>query len=272
MDDANWAAIPEPITRSALERILEQVGKPRAALFVIGKNVENEEGRRILAAWSTAGHLVGNHTYDHVPLFRSNPETFCRSIESNESVIESYPTFRKWFRFPALKEGDTRETRDAVRAFLGERGYRNGHVTIDASDWYYDQRLRKKLQEDPGFPVERFREPYVAHILDRALFYDRLSVDVLGRSVPHTLLVHYNLLNALFLGDVLRALESEGFTRVDVEDTYSDPVYRERVDVLPAGESLIWALAHASGNFESRLRYPGEDGEYEKSRLDALDL
>jgi peptidoglycan-N-acetylglucosamine deacetylase len=272
MDDANWAAVPEPYTASVLPRILAALGKTKAVLFVVGRNVDNETGKRILSSWSDSGHFIGNHTYEHAPLYRVGPEAFVRDIARNEPVVQGYPTFRRWFRFPQLKEGDTREARDAVRKYLDESGYRNGHVTIDASDWYYDQRLRGRLEKEPGFDVARFREPYLAHILDRARFYDRLSVDVLGRSVGHTLLVHYNLLNALFLPDLIARLEAEGWEIVDADVAYADPVHRETVDVLPAGESLIWSLAHASGRFEDRLRYPGEDGEYEKASLDELGL
>lgn len=272
MDDVNWAAIPAAFSESALPSILEAIGSIRAALFVVGENVENEEGRGILSAWSRAGHILGNHTYDHSPLYIAGPQAFVQAISRNETVLDGYPSFRKWFRFPQLKEGDRREERDQVRDYLNRRGYRNAHVTIDASDWYYDQRLRNKLAEDPSFPVERFREPYVAHIRDRVAFYDRLCVDTLGRSVPHTLLTHYNLLNALFLSDVLRALEADGWERIDVDEAYTDPVYRDSVDAIPAGESLIWSIAHASGKYEDRLRYPGEDGEYEKPLLDRLGL
>lgn len=272
MDDVHWAVIPEPYSESALARILEAVGKKKAALFAIGKNVDNPTGRTILEAWSGAGHFIGNHTYGHDPLYRVGPDAFIDSIARNEPILESYPRFRKWFRFPQLKEGDTRETRDAVRIYLEGRGYRNAHVTIDTSDWYYDQRLRQTLENNPSFPVETFREPYIRHILDRASFYDRLGVDLLGRSVCHTLLIHYNLINTLFLKDVLDALATDGWETIDVDEAYEDPVHQKRVDTLPAGESLLWSIAHASGEYEARLRYPGEDGEYEKPLLDELGL
>ena len=42
--------------------------------------------------------------------------------------------------------------------------------------------------------------------------------------------------------------------------------------ILPAGESLIWALAKESNKFDRSLRYPGEDGDYEKPKMDALGL
>jgi hypothetical protein len=62
----------------------------------------------------------------------------------------------------------------------------------------------------PAFSVDRFREPHLAHILDRARFYDRLSVEILGRSVGHRLLLLYNLLNALFLADLTEISRARG--------------------------------------------------------------
>src|SRR5262249_41754230 len=153
-----------------------------------------------------------------------------------------YPAFRKWFRFPLLKEGQTREVRDGLRGFLKDHGYRNGAVTIDASDWYYDQRLRARLDADPRFDVARYRQPYLDHIWDRAQYYDRLSRDAVGRSVAHTLLVHYNLLNSLFLGDLLAMFRSKGWQVIDAAEAFGDRVFERQPDTAPAGESLIWAL------------------------------
>jgi hypothetical protein len=55
-------------------------------------------------------------------------------------------------------------------------------------------------------------------------------------------------------------------------DAFRDPVFKQEPKIVPAGKSLVWALAKESGRFEDRLRYPGEDGEYEKARMDALGL
>jgi hypothetical protein len=186
--------------------------------------------------------------------------------------LRGYSGFRKWFRFPALKEGQTRELRDRFRAFLAQHGYRNGAVTIDASDWYYNQRLLARIEADRGFDATLYQQPYLDHIWDRSRFYDQLSRDVLGRSVPHTLLIHYNLLNSLFLGDLLAMFRSKGWDVLDAEEAFSDRVFNRQPDTAPAGESLIWALAKETGKFEDRLRYPGEDDVYEKPMLDRLGL
>lgn len=273
MDDAAWRMIPEDRRAPAEARLLEHLGAAKAFLFVTGKNVDDPHGAALLERWASAGHRLGNHTYSHRPMFSKTPvEEFEQDVLRNDALLGAKPGFRKWFRFPALKEGATPEIRDRLRAFLASKGYRNGSVTIDASDWYYDQRLRDRLKADPRFDVTRYRQPYLDHIWDRARYYDALSRDVLGRAIPHTLLVHYNLLNSLFLGDVLAMFRRNGWSVVDAEQAFADPVFERQPKTAPAGESLIWALARETGKFESRLRYPGEDDVYEKPGLDRLGL
>ncbi len=111
---------------------------------------------------------------------------------------------------------------------------------------------------------------YLRHLYSRAEYYDGLSHEVLGRSVAHVLLLHHNLINALFLRDVIHMFQDKGWTLIDAETAFKDPVYSLHPDILPAGESVLWALAkqHAV----SGLRYPAEDDVYEKPILDRLGL
>lgn len=273
MDDVRWQMIPDERRAEAEERLLQHLGRTRAFLFAVGQNVDNPHGSVILKTWSAAGHRIGNHTYRHQSLSgKISPEEFEADILRNEHVLRDYSGFRRWFRFPALHEGQTRELRDRFRSFLAQHGYRNGAVTIDASDWYYDQRLNARLKAQPDFDVMLYRQPYLDHIWNRAQYYDELSRDVLGRSVPHTLLIHYNLLNSVFLGDLLAMFRSNGWGVIDAEEAFSDNIFTRQPDTAPAGQSLIWALAKETGKFEGRLRYPGEDGAYEKPALDRLGL
>jgi hypothetical protein len=275
MDDVRWQAIPKPYADGACEKILgalRQHGRLKAALFAVGEVVDNDQGRAILDAWQRDGHMLGNHTWSHKSYNSVDASWFEQDMLKNEALLKSRPNYQKFFRFPALKEGQTAEKRDAMRRFLAEHKYRNGHVTIDSSDWYYDQRLRARLAAEPGFDVNRYRQPYLDHLWDRASFYDGLSQKVLGRSVPHTLLVHYNLINSLFLGDVLTMFQTRGCSLIAAKQAYKDPVFTRQPQTVPAGESLLWALAKEAGKFESLLRYPGEDDIYEKPMLDRLAL
>lgn len=244
----------------------------KAAAFICGRNVDNDLGKRVLQAWNDAGHIIANHTYSHWYYHKRSVEEFETDILRCEDLIKSFPRFTKLFRFPMLKEGDTVERRDKLRSFLKERGYKTGSVTIDASDWYVDQRLRERLKQNPKAGLNGFRQFYLDHIWERAVYYDGLSRRALGRSVKHTLLVHHNLLNKLFLGDLLAMFERKGWKLIDAAEAFSDPVFNAEPKILPAGESVIWALTKESGKFDRDLRYPGEDSEYEKPKMDKLGL
>lgn len=145
-------------------------------------------------------------------------------------------------------------------------------MTIDASDWAVDNRLTKRLEKDPAADLKPYRDFYLAHMWERALYYDDLSRKALGRSVKHTILVHFNLLNALFLGDLLDMFKSKSWKLIDAEDAFKDPVFSTEPKIVPAGESIVWALSKETGRFDSLLRYPGEDSQYENAKMDKLQL
>jgi peptidoglycan/xylan/chitin deacetylase (PgdA/CDA1 family) len=276
MDDPkpdNLAGVPgSEINRRILSALA--TARVQAALFVTGMRIDNAAGKALIEDWDAAGHEICNHTYSH--LSYNSPEVgyenFAGDFLKDQPLIHEYRRFTRRFRFPFLKEGDTAEKRDRFRALLHERGYSIGHVTVDASDWYIDGRMRKRLEKDPSAGTAPYRDYYVAHIRDRARYYRQLARDVLGHDTRHTLLIHHNLLNALYLGDMMRALGEDGWRWVDASHAFRDPVFKREPKIVPAGESLVWALAKESRRFEDQLRYPGEDGEYEKAKMDALGL
>lgn len=243
-----------------------------AAGFVAGKFVDSDAKMALVAEWSKRGHIIANHSFSHWNYPSVEFDAFRDDVIRCEALLAKVPSYTKLFRFPYLKEGDTAEQRDRMRAFLRERGYRNGHVTIDASDWAIAGRLQKRLEADPKADVSRYRDFYLEHILQRSEFYDDLARKVLGRSIPHTLLIHHNILNGLFLGDLLGMYERKGWNLIDARTAFEDPVFRAEPKNAPAGESIVWALAKETGKFEKLLRYPAEDGEYEDPRMNALGL
>jgi peptidoglycan/xylan/chitin deacetylase (PgdA/CDA1 family) len=246
----------------------------KGALFVIGRNVEDEEGRKLLSHWDNQGHLIANHTYSHRNYNSPTTEVkpFQDDILQAEALLKQFPGFQKFLRFPFLKEGDTAAKRDAMRAFMKEHGYRNGHVTIDASDWYIDERLTARLKENPAADVTPYRDYYLAHMWDRASYYDKLAQRVVGKAVNHTMLVHFNLLNALFLGDLIAMFKKRGWEPMDARVAFADAVFAATPKVLPAGESIIWSLAKEKGTIAKSLRYPAEDSRYEAERMKKLGL
>lgn len=268
VDSVGGYAWPE--WNAMLLQTLERV-EVKAAFFVCGKRVDSPAGDSLVQSWSEAGHLIANHTYSHAWLNsdKVSAANFVADIRRNDSIVRGFKTFVPLFRFPYLKEGNTAAKRDSLRAELAAMGYRNGHVTIDASDWYYNSRLIKHLANADEPDLATIRRLYLAHMLDRAQFYDSLAFALEGRRVAHTLLMHHNLINALFLDDLIAMFRAKGWEVIDADTAYMDPIYRREPDIVPAGESLIWSLAKISGRFDDILRYPAEDGQYEADVLDA---
>jgi hypothetical protein len=246
----------------------------KGALFVCGMRVDSAEGRALLKTWDEKGHLIASHSYSHEN-YNSPQMTFEKfrdDVLRDEPLISGLPHFARLFRYPYLKEGDTAEKRDALRAFLKSHGYSQGYVTIDASDWYVDARLAERLKKDPQADVAPYRQYYLQHLWDRATFYDALAKQVFGRPIKHTLLIHHSLLNALFLADVMQMFQQKGWTLISASEAFQDPVFKLEPKTLPAGESIVWASAKLTGRFESKLRYPAEDEIYEKDAMDKLGL
>lgn len=246
----------------------------KAIFFVTGANKLDEKGQYLLRTWNDKGHKLANHTFTH-PNYNSENitfEKFKNEFLQTDTVIKKHDGYIPLFRFPYLKEGNSEEKITLFREFLHYQNYKNGYVTIDASDWYIDGRLRNRLKKNPDVDIEPFRQFYLEHLLSRAVYYEELSYQLTGRHIKHTLLLHHNLAAALFLGDLIKMFKEKGWHLIDAKDAYDDAIFQSNPTNVPAGESLVWALAKETGKFESILRYPAEDSKYEKEIMDKLGL
>ncbi len=274
MDDFRLTDDPLLSGKEKDERILKTLAKNKVdiALFVIGSEAEKPLSAQRLAVWNRTNHIIANHTYSHAPYNRIAFQKFSEDILNAETVLSKYQRFQKYFRFTMLKEGDTQDKRDQLRTFLKRQGYKQGYVTIDASDWYVNARLIARLKLNPNADTKPYRDYYLQHIWERTQFYDNLAQKVLGRNVKHTLLIHHNLLNALFLNDLLEMFRGKGWTIISARDAFTDPIFQMEPKIVPAGESILWGLTKETGRFENLLRYPAEDEIYEKDAMDKLGL
>ena len=248
----------------------------KSVFFVTGSNKLDEKGKFLLNSWSNDGHLIANHTFTHPNCNNkelSNAD-FEKELIKTDEVIANYDTYTKLFRFPYLKEGDTEERISGFRKVLSKHGYKNGHVTIDASDWYVNGELIKCIREEGANSpkIEKYREFYLQHILERANYYDALAFELTDRKIAHTLLLHHNLTSALFLKDLVGRFRDEGWEVIDAEVAFQDEIFDRVPDTKPAGESLIWSLAKESGKYGDELRYPAEDSRYEIPKMKAMGI
>jgi hypothetical protein len=70
----------------------------------------------------------------------------------------------------------------------------------------------------------------------------------------------------------MNMFKQKGWKLISANEAFKDSVFKLEPKIQPAGESIVWAAAKETGKYEDILRYPGEDGEYEKDEMDKLGL
>ncbi len=248
----------------------------KAVFFVTGKNKQDKKGQFLIKSWNDKGHKIANHSFTH-PNFNFKKNTsniFEKELLKTDSIISKFSNGIKLFRFPYLKEGQNKSKVDSIRRILTNNNYLNGYVTIDASDWYINQRLIEKIREK-GFEkteINIFKDFYIQYIIERANYYEKLSFEMNERHINHTLLLHHNLTSALFLGNLIEKFKEEGWEVINADKAFQDKIFEKIPNPNFAGESLIWSMAKQSGKYDHSLRYPAEDSRYEKGKMNKLGL
>lgn len=260
---------------AAMLRALDR-HRVKAALFVTtGNGATMPEGYALAKAWGDAGHAIGNHTVTHPDLNSKTVtlEQYQREILDADRVIATLPGYRKWFRYTFLREGNTDIKRDGMRSFLQQHGYRNAYVSLDTSDWRLDDKLVEVLTNNPKADVAPIRQAYLSHIRQRALAYRALSHKLQGRDIAQVLLLHHNLLNAMFLDDVIAQFKAMGWTIVTPAAAFDDPVYQLQPISRAAGQSLLLSMSRSLGveQFDGWMRLR-DDGDFEIDALKAQGL
>ena len=259
--------------RQRNDALLATLAKHRvqAALFVTsGNGADRPEGLALARAWGLAGHSIGNHTVTHLDLNAATVSLsqYQQEVMQCDAIIAQLPGYQKWFRYTFLREGNTPEKRDGMRNFLREKGYRNAYVSLDTSDWRFDEQLQKILTADPHADLAPLKALYLSHVRQRALAYRALSQRLQGRDIAQVMLLHHNLINALWLDDVINQFKAMGWTITTPAQAFADPVYQLMPERPAPGQSLLLSMARSLGlnKFEGWERLV-DDGDYEMKLL-----
>jgi peptidoglycan/xylan/chitin deacetylase (PgdA/CDA1 family) len=277
-DGPRMAGTPRLSPQARNQAILDALARHqvKAALFVtagFGANVP--QGLALARAWGAAGHAIGNHSMSHPDLHspKVSLAQYQQELLDCDQIIRALPGYQKWFRYPYLREGNTPDKRDGMREFLKGQGYRNAYVSLDTSDWRLDAKLVEVLTRDPQADIAPIRQAYLSHVRQRALAYRALSHTLQGRDIAQVILLHHNLINALWLGDVIAMFKEMGWTIVTPEQALRDPVYALVPERPAAGQSLLLSMARTLGHakFDGWLRLV-DDGDAEIEALKAQGL
>lgn len=244
----------------------------QAIWFVAGKAVDNDKGKHLLQRWNDDGHLIANHTYNHLNYNDSlmTSKSYFANIQKCDSLISAYENYRKIFRCPYLNGGVTVSKRDSLNDFLHQNNYKPGWVTIDNAEWYINMRLIQLLNQNPKADISGYKDYYINNMFDMANYYNKLSIQNNHRQIKHTILLHFNLISALFLNDLIKKFRNEGWIIDNYNMAIKDSVYSEHPIAMPAEHSLIWM--QEMQRVGTVPRYYGEDSKYLKEEMDKLGL
>lgn len=251
-DGPNLEETPRLSPAARNQAMLDALAKHgvRAALFVTVNYGANESaGLELARAWGLAGHAIGNHSMSHPDLNSAaiSLAHYQQEVLACDRVISTLPGYQRWFRFPYLREGNTLEKRDGMRVFLKQEGYRNAYVSLDTSDWRLNEKLVEVLKRDANADTTAIKQAYLSHLRQRALAYRQLSQKLQGRDIPQVLLLHHNLINALWLDDVIAMFKEMGWSITTAAAAFEDPVYQLMPERASAGQSLLLSMARTLG-------------------------
>jgi peptidoglycan/xylan/chitin deacetylase (PgdA/CDA1 family) len=256
MDDlpVHYGLPPGETRASVAEQILaafKAAGVPEVYGFVNGYQLEREpESAAALTAWTKAGYPLSNHTWSHRNLTMISAEEFDAEIGRNEETLRRFGNgeLHRWLRYPYLAEGNDPAKRDSVRAAVARRGYRIAAVTMDYSDYQWNDpyvRCRAPGRESELAALEK---AFLENVRETAKRSRALSHALYGRDVPYVLLTHIGTMEARMMPRVLEAYRQEGFRFVTLEAAQRDSIYRRDMDPsLPAGPTSLEARARQRG-------------------------
>lgn len=184
----------------------------------------------IFNAWLDAGQDLGNHTYSHPDLHATALAKYEEDITRGETPLRELQRKRgktlRYFRHPLLHTGQSEHVKDSVDRFLRERGYIVAPVTIDTQDFIFANAYARALDRGDAAAAQRVARAYIPYLDSVVSFFEKRSVDVVGREIPQVVLLHMNALNADTLDGVLVMFKRRGYHFITVDEALRDPAYK----------------------------------------------
>lgn len=254
------ADLPLPVEQAITTKLLAAITAEHVPAIGFVNEDKIEDDGAMVAQWLDAGLEIGNHTYSHMDLDASSPAQFeddvVRGEEITRPLIESRGKKLQWFRHPYLNTGKTAAIRDEVDAFLAARGYRVAPVTIDSSEWIYDDAYdRAAWWQRPAL-----RRSYLRYMQRRFAFAEASSGLVFHRNIAHILLLHASSLNADTFPQLVRLMRKRGYRFVTIDEATLDAAYATPEHWTGGGAGWLerWGVARgiAAWRFESDPKVP----------------
>jgi peptidoglycan/xylan/chitin deacetylase (PgdA/CDA1 family) len=225
-------ACNEPELSRLTQKLLqpfENGGIPLTAFVIAGNcaNLTAKEKAAVLRLWTDAGAELGNHTYSHRGLNNTPVEEYQSDILRADSELKRLLNVDglRYFRSPMLQTGPTLEIKQTLERFLQIHGYQQAPVTFDNSDWIFAYVYSDAVMRGDKDLASRVAGAYIPYMESVIEFFEKRSVEVIGREFPQILLIHASRLNAAAAPNLLAMLKKRGYEFISLESALRDSAY-----------------------------------------------
>jgi uncharacterized protein (TIGR02246 family) len=238
---------PDPSERRAITRGLLaalRAHRVRAVGLVTWANVRDESDVELLREWLRAGHELGNHSSRHLSLTVTPVDEYLADVEQARARLQALldPLGRRvrFFRFPFLREGDTRAKLDALRAYLERSGQRNLSVTIDDQDWSFEEPWTLAVRAGDKAAQARVADAYHEALHVSVRHHEARGDQLFGRATPQVLLLHANAVGARQWPRLFDWLVRNGHRFASADEVLADPAFERLPAVLSTHGYGLW--------------------------------
>lgn len=232
------------------------------ALFFVKADAIDQQSSWRLKQYTDAGFHLANHSFSHRSANQISVADYTLDVYRAHITLKEFTNILNFHRFPYLHYGKVMTDINRLQSLLGEMGYRDGYVTVDNYDWYINALLVAATEKGAEIDYEKARDFYIKILYEAIVFYDDIAKRSLGRSPRHVLLLHENDAAALFIGDLIKHLRSNGWKIISPQQAYQDPIATDFPQVTFHKQGRVAAIAHSKGMAASDLRHASENEQY----------
>lgn len=115
----------------------------------------------------------------------------------------------RYFRYPYMNTGPSREVKEAFEKFLKNRGYQAVPHTVESSDWLFNAIYAKAKLKGDTATMKLVSDEYVAQTARMFDYFESKAQQLFERPVPHIYLCHVNDLQADSFGKLAAVLKAK---------------------------------------------------------------
>jgi len=246
------APLPAGYTRTGIaEQIISalKAGGAPAMGFINGVQLEREPASApVLDKWRAAGLPLGNHGWSHANLDDLSDAQFLSELEKNEPILKAKMGTAdwRWFRYPFLSEASAAPAKRArIRKLLAERGYKVATVTMDFSDWAFNNTYARCVAKGDADAILRMEHSWLGNAAVQADRSREMAKALYGRDIPYVLLMHLGAFDARMMPRLIALYREKGYRFVSIEEAERDAYYAPEVNpaLPPQPQGLNGAMA-----------------------------